>query len=238
MRPIAFVYSINGTALERVDEIKDLRVNMDGKMSCLSHIVSRQLSPNHRECCVLLSDFKGFSWPIYSYKTLYTSFVRPNLEYAACVWSPHQSVQSERLQRVQHNFIRYSVLRLPWRVWPLPAYDARCLLIGLEVLSDRRIVASAPFLAGYSGWQGRLCGPCSHRTNYGRFEPVKNAIINFNKYCHWFGFCGAVGRNMFRDRLKSALSGERFGHRRLPWRVSGDIVIRIVCFNPVDQVVL
>jgi hypothetical protein len=27
-------------------------------------------------------------------------------------------------------------------MWPLPAYDARCLLIGLEVLSDRRIVAS------------------------------------------------------------------------------------------------
>jgi hypothetical protein len=27
----------------------------------------------------------------------------------------------------------------------LPAYDARCLLIGLEVLSDRRIVASALF---------------------------------------------------------------------------------------------
>jgi hypothetical protein len=46
---------------------------------------------------------------------------------------------------MQHNFIRYAVRRLPWRVWPLPAYDARCLLIGLEVLSDRRIVASAIF---------------------------------------------------------------------------------------------
>jgi hypothetical protein len=30
-------------------------------------------------------------------------------------------------------------------VWPLRAYDARSLLIGLEVLSDRRIVASALF---------------------------------------------------------------------------------------------
>jgi hypothetical protein len=46
-----------------------------------------------------------------------------------------------------------------------------------------------------------------HRTNYGRFEPVNNAIINFNKYCHWFGFCGEVGRGMLRDRLKSAMSG-------------------------------
>jgi hypothetical protein len=38
MRPIEFVYSIKGTALERVDEIKDLGVIMDGKMSFLPHI--------------------------------------------------------------------------------------------------------------------------------------------------------------------------------------------------------
>jgi hypothetical protein len=50
-----------------------------------------------------------------------------------------------RLERVQHNFIRYAVRQLPVRVWPLPAYDSRCLLIGLEVLSDRIIVASSLF---------------------------------------------------------------------------------------------
>jgi hypothetical protein len=38
MRPIEFVYSINGTALERFAEIKDLGVIMDGKMSFLPHI--------------------------------------------------------------------------------------------------------------------------------------------------------------------------------------------------------
>jgi hypothetical protein len=31
-------------------------------------------------------------------------------------------------------------------VWLLPAYDAWCLLTGLEVLSDRRIFASALFV--------------------------------------------------------------------------------------------
>jgi hypothetical protein len=43
MRPIEFVYSINGTALERVDVIKDLGVIMEGKTSFFL------LSPNHRE---------------------------------------------------------------------------------------------------------------------------------------------------------------------------------------------
>jgi hypothetical protein len=116
----------------------------------------------------------------------------------------------------------------------LPAYDARCLLIGLEVLSDRRIVATAllarDILVGMVDCadlalmlrfeevphsKRRNAGLLTffHRTNM--FEPVNNAIINFNKYCHWFVFCGEVGRDMFRDRLKCALSGERFGHRRL-----------------------
>jgi hypothetical protein len=38
MRPIEFIYSVNGTALERVDEIKDFGVIMDGRMSFLPHI--------------------------------------------------------------------------------------------------------------------------------------------------------------------------------------------------------
>jgi hypothetical protein len=38
MQPIEFVYSNNGTALERVDEIKDLGVIMNGRMSFLPHI--------------------------------------------------------------------------------------------------------------------------------------------------------------------------------------------------------
>jgi hypothetical protein len=40
MRPIEFVYLNNGTALKRVDEIKDLGVFMDGKMSVLPQIES------------------------------------------------------------------------------------------------------------------------------------------------------------------------------------------------------
>jgi hypothetical protein len=118
----------------------------------------------------------------------------------------------------------------------LPAYDARCLLLGLEVLSDRRIIASALFtgdiLVGrvdcadlapmlrfeevpYSRRRNAGLLTFFHRTNYGRFNLVNNAIINFNKYCHRFAFRGEVGHEMFRDRLKSALSGKRFGHQRL-----------------------
>jgi hypothetical protein len=120
---------------------------------------------------------------------------------------------------VLHNFIRYAVRRLSWRVWPLRAYDARYLLISLEVLSDRRIVASALFALDilvsrvdcvdlalmlrfeevlYSRRRNAGLLTFFQQTNYDRFESVNNAIINFNKNCHWFGFCGEVGRDLFR----------------------------------------
>jgi hypothetical protein len=54
MRPIEFLFSINGTALERAYEIKDLGVIMDGRMYCFC-LISRQLSPNHRESWDLIS---------------------------------------------------------------------------------------------------------------------------------------------------------------------------------------
>jgi hypothetical protein len=41
-------------------------------------------------------------------------------------------------------------------------------------------------------------------------EPVEQRDNqNFNKFCHLFGFCGEVGRDIFRDRLKFALLMER-----------------------------
>jgi hypothetical protein len=114
MRLIEFVYSIDGMALERVDEIKDLGVIMDGRISFLPHIEAI-ISKSSRMLGFI--KIKRFSLS-YTHKTLYTSLLRPNLEHAACVWSPHhyQSVHSERLKRVKHNFIRYAVRQLPWRV--------------------------------------------------------------------------------------------------------------------------
>jgi hypothetical protein len=100
----------------------------------------------------------------------------------------------------------------------LPAYDARWLLIGLEVLSVRRIVASALFAwdilvaridcadlvlmlrfeeVPYSRRFNAGLLTFFHRTNYDRFEPVNSAIISFNKYFYWFGFCGEVGHDLF-----------------------------------------
>jgi hypothetical protein len=53
-----------------------------------------------------------------------------------------------------------------------------------------------------------------HRTNYGKFEPLNNAIMNFNQYCDLFGFRNDESRDVSRDRLRFALSDERLGQYR------------------------
>jgi hypothetical protein len=98
MRSIEFVYSINGSALERVDKINDLGLIMDGTMSFLPHIEAI-ISKSSRMLGFIKRISRAFR-DSYTLKTLYTLLVRPNLEHAACVWSPHQSVHSERLERV------------------------------------------------------------------------------------------------------------------------------------------
>jgi Reverse transcriptase (RNA-dependent DNA polymerase) len=232
-KPIDFVYHIGGHNLERVNEIKDLGVFLDSRMTLLNHIEtiiaksSRMLGFIKR----ISKEFKDY----YTYKTLFVSLVRPNLEYASSVWSPHQACHSERIERIQHNFLRFALRLLGWTVNPLPPYDCRCALLGLDSLEDRRTVSSAllirdllcgridsPSLTGllrfednpYARRRNARLVQFFHRTNYGKFEPLNNAIMNFNQYCDLFGFRNDESRDVFRDRLRFALSDERLGQYR------------------------
>jgi hypothetical protein len=144
LKPGMFQYVIGHSDLERVDVINDLGVLVDNWMTFVDHIRSIE-SKSAR----ILGFIKRISWHYndpYTYKTLYVAFVRPGLEYASCVWSPHQEFHSARIERIQHNFIRFALRGLSWTPQPLPPYESRCLLLGLEVLSDRRRIAAALFV--------------------------------------------------------------------------------------------
>jgi hypothetical protein len=66
-----------------------------------------------------------------------------NLQYASSIWSPHQACHSDRIERIQHYFVRFALRRMQWTANPLHAYDSRCALLGLESVADRRRVSSA-----------------------------------------------------------------------------------------------
>jgi hypothetical protein len=64
-----------------------LALLLDSKMTFLSHIEA-VISKSSRIFGLIKRVLRKFSDP-YTYNVLYVSLVRPNLAYAANVWSPH-----------------------------------------------------------------------------------------------------------------------------------------------------
>ena len=71
-------------------------------------------------------------WTPETVKILYTTFVRPQLEYASSVWSPYQKQDAFTLEQVQRRATKLvpSLKNLP--------YEQRLKVIGLTSLSERR----------------------------------------------------------------------------------------------------
>jgi hypothetical protein len=75
-------------------------------------------------------------------KSLYTSLVRPKLEYASCVWSPFYDVRVDKVERVQRRFIRYALRGLGWTdIYDMPPYEHRCDLLRLDTVVKRCSIA-------------------------------------------------------------------------------------------------
>ena len=71
-------------------------------------------------------------WNLSSLKTLYTSFVRPQLEIFSSVWNPYRKKDIKKLESVQRRATKLvpSIRKLP--------YDIRLIRLGLTRLTDRR----------------------------------------------------------------------------------------------------
>ena len=91
-------YNLGGAELEHVFVEKDLGVLVDSNLSFEDHISSKVNKANQlvgliRRTFTFL-DLKTFS-------KLYTSLVRPHLEYAQCIWSPHLKKYQRQIENVQ-----------------------------------------------------------------------------------------------------------------------------------------
>jgi hypothetical protein len=116
-----FAYMLTRTVLDRVSSINNLEVIMDEKINFSEHVdvmVGKVFAILGFIRKVLLE----FS-DTYTLKLLYTSLVRPKLEYASCVWSPLYDVHVDKVERVQRWFIRYELRGLGWTdTYDLPPY--------------------------------------------------------------------------------------------------------------------
>lgn len=140
--PIRTSYSICSTILDTVNEIKDLGVYFDAKFSFVTHI-NYTISKAFSMLAFVRRNSSSFSDP-YTFKILYSSYVRSILDYAVFIWRPYHQIHINRLESVQKVFIRFALRSLHFSE-PLPAYYSRCQLINLMTLYNRRIFYQSHF---------------------------------------------------------------------------------------------
>ena len=91
-------YKINGQELEHVLVEKDLGVKVDAALRFEEHI-SEKVKKANTMVGLIRQSFSFLDCELF--KKLYTTFVRPHLEYAQSVWSPHLLKQINILENVQ-----------------------------------------------------------------------------------------------------------------------------------------
>lgn len=218
-RLISFNYRIDGVSLQKLEQVKDLGVLMDSKMTFDLHRAS-VIGRANRQLGFICKIAKDFRDP-YCMKSLYCSLVRPILEYAAIVWLPYQLTWILRIERVQKRFMRRALRNLPWRdPINLPPYSDRCRLLNLQSLEFRRNTQQATFVAKLLNGEvdspkllslinlraphrtlrgTTLLARRFHRTAYGFNEPISSMIRSFTVAEHLFEFGESIAR--FRDKI-------------------------------------
>lgn len=103
--PILFDYSLKNQILLKVDEVRDLGVLHDSKLIFDKHIafIVKKASKSLGFIMRMSKDFKQAK----TIKILFSSYVRPHLEYASQIWNPRYDIYIKRIESVQKKFIRY-----------------------------------------------------------------------------------------------------------------------------------
>ena len=110
-------------------EEKDLDVIVDEKLNFYSHIEEKIKKAN--QLGIIRSTFKYIDCTILN--LLYKTLVRPHLEYASSVWSPHTKKYQEKLEKVQRR-----ATRLVPELKHL-SYEERLQMLKLPSLQYRRL---------------------------------------------------------------------------------------------------
>lgn len=99
-----FPYVINNSAISRVQSFKYLGINLTHNLSWHQHITA---------ICAKASQTLGYTRrnlrksPPNIRKLAYLTFIRPQLEFASSIWSPHQDYLITNLELVQNRAARF-----------------------------------------------------------------------------------------------------------------------------------
>ena len=121
---------LNDISLPIVEEVRDLGVIIDSRLTFASHIKQAVVRANVRANLIC----KCFiSRDVFTLIRAFKVYVRPLLEYASCIWSPHHMLKIKQIESVQRKFTK----RLPG--YSTLSYEERLLRLDINSLEMRRL---------------------------------------------------------------------------------------------------
>lgn len=144
-KPYFHDYSILDTVIERVAVIKDLGVWFDSKLNFKSHM--NITVAKAKSVLSLIKRFGREFDDLFVTKTLYTSLVRPIIEYGNLIWMPAFDIDINRIESIQKQFLLFCLRGLGWREgFHLPSYRHRLNLLDMLTLRDRQEMSCCTFI--------------------------------------------------------------------------------------------
>ena len=126
----AHTYTLEGHAMERTKEEKDIGVTVDNKLTFDTHIAN-QVNKANKVMGIIRRSYTHLD--AYNFKLLFKALVRPHLEYAHAVWNPHLRRHIDALENVQRRATR----QIPG--FAHLSYPQRLQRLNLPTLAFRRL---------------------------------------------------------------------------------------------------
>ena len=191
--PIQTRSILHGTVLELVPSAKYLGVTISDNLSWTPHIDSVSKKAN-QTLGFLKMNIKVHNKDLKS--TVYTTLVRPQLEYASTVWSPHTATDITKLEAVQRRSARWAtrdyqrtssvtqmIKDLNWRTLEQRRIDSRLTLM-YKIAYDLVAIPAADYLIPNTRQSRRnhlrAYRPIPTRKDYYKYTFFPRTIVHWN----------------------------------------------------------
>ena len=127
-------FYLNTTQVSHCDNVKDLGVIISSDLKWSSHVNYIHKSASATSYQI----FKAFKTTnIWTLLKLFTTYVRPKLEFNTSVWSPYLSKDIEKIEKIQATYTRKAFQRCNIK---FSSYENRLYQLSIKSLQDRRII--------------------------------------------------------------------------------------------------
>jgi Reverse transcriptase (RNA-dependent DNA polymerase). len=148
--PIQYNYVIGRDMLTRASVVKDLGLYFDSRLTFQHHIDS-MVKNAFKTMGTILRNCNHFS-NVDTLKVLYTSIVRPKLEYGSEIWSPHTMKQKIKVESIQRRYVKFMHYKKFGVYLPIGISEKELLRhFGLPLLETRRKFTDICFLSNLFG---------------------------------------------------------------------------------------